>query len=134
MSFLRNLSLLALVSLTACVPSPSVAKTTPVEVWRVGDDALTSRFRDELESAFRAAPEFSLSSGKVPGTLVVTIPTHVAWREIGGETEVSYSINFTGPAGEALGESVGRCLEHRLEDCVTHVLKDARSVRLKLRR
>jgi hypothetical protein len=124
----------ALVLLAACATSPSSAKPTPVEVWRGGDDGLTSRFADALEAAFRGAPEFSLSSGKVPGTLVVTIPTNLTWRKVGDRTEVTYSVEFTGAPGQPLGSSRGNCLEDRLQDCAARVLRDARAAKMKLGR
>ena len=124
----------ALVALAACATSPTSAKTTLVEVWRGGDDGLTSRFADALEATLRGAPEFSLSSGKVPGTLVVTIPTNLTWRQVGERTEVTYSVEFTGVPAQPLGSSRGSCLEDRLQDCAAHVLKDARAAKLKLDR
>lgn len=130
----KSLLAMALASLAACATSPSSAKTTPVEVWRGGDDGLTSRFADALEAAFRGAPEFSLSSGKVPGTLVVTIPTNLTWGQVGERTEVTYSVEFTGAPALPLGSSRGSCLEDRLQECAAHVLKDARTAKMKLGR
>jgi hypothetical protein len=49
------------------------AKRTLVEFWHVGDDGLSQRLRDEVESAFQRSSDFTSSSGKKPGTLVVYI-------------------------------------------------------------
>ena len=70
------------------------AKPTPVEVWSGGDDRLTLQFRDALESAFASSPNFTSSSGKTQGTLVVTIPTHIAWKRIGRRIQVLYRAEF----------------------------------------
>ena len=49
------------------------AKPMLVQVWCGGDDGLTLRLRDAVENAFKASSAFALSSGKRPGTLIVTI-------------------------------------------------------------
>jgi len=126
--------LLAPTAITACaatVSSPPVGQT-PVEVWRGGDDGLTSHFADALEEAFRASSEFALSTGKVPGTLVVTIPTNLTWKQVAGRNEVTYLVQFTGAASEPLGSSSGNCGEEQLQQCVAHVLLDARAAKSKL--
>jgi hypothetical protein len=132
----KSLPILALssVALLACSTSSSSAKSTPVEVWRGGDDGLTSRFADALEVAFRGAPEFSLSAGKTPGTLVVTIPSNVAWKQVADHTEVTFSVEFTGVTAKSLGASQGKCTEDRLQECAAHVLKDAKAARMGLGR
>jgi hypothetical protein len=45
--------------------------------------------------AFNSSPDFELSSGDRPGSLVVTIPTNVDWKEIGKRTRVMYKVEFT---------------------------------------
>lgn len=119
---------------TACVGAPSLAKSVPVEVWRGGDDGLTSRFADALESAFRGSSAFVLSEGKKPGTLIVTIPSNVGWKQIGSRTEVHYSVTFTDTSSQAFGVSKGACWEDQLSKCAVHVLTDAEVVRAKMKR
>ena len=119
---------------TACVGAPSLAKPVPVEVWRGGDDGLTSRFADALEGAFRGSSAFVLSVGKKPGTLIITIPSNVGWKQIGSRTEVHYSVTFTGTSSQAFGASKGACWEDQLSKCAVHVLKDAEVVRAKMTR
>jgi len=121
-------SVLIIAAMTGCVTSPSAAKPIPVEVWRGGDDGLTARFGDALEAAFRAAPEFALSTGKVSGTLIVTIPSNVSWHRVGGGTEVTYSVQFSGTASSLRGNSVGACPEEQLEKCAAQVVRDAKVV------
>jgi len=115
----------ASLSVVACAVSPSSAKPTPVEVWRGGDDGLTSRFADAIETAFRTSSDFMLSSGKKPGTLVVTIPTNVSWKKIGNRTQVLYTVTFTPAASQQLGASMGSCWDDALSECAGHVFRDA---------
>ncbi len=130
----KSIIAMTLLALAACATASPSAHTTLVEVWRGGDDGLTSRFADAIEEAFQRAPEFSLSSGKVPGTLVVTIPTSLGWTQVGERTEVTYVVEFSRVPNETLRSSRGSCLENRLQDCVAQVLEEARAVTLTLRR
>lgn len=114
---------------SACMTTSADSKT-PVEIWRGSDDGLTNRFADSLEAAFGASPDFSLSSGKKPGTLVVTIPTNVRLNRPSEQSEVTYFVEFTDEHKQSLGSSRGSCLETRLADCTAHVLVDARSIRI----
>jgi hypothetical protein len=108
------------------------AQPTLIEVWRGGDDGLTQRLAVALESAFRASPNFSLSSGKKPGTLVVTVP-HAGWKEIGPRTRVSYAIKFTSTDNRKLGRSTGWCWEDVLENCSAHIVADSKIAARKAR-
>jgi len=109
------------------------AAPTLIEVWRGGDDALTQRLADALESAFRVSPNFSLSSGKKPGTLVITVP-HAGWKEMGPRTQVSYSVEFTSTDNRKLGRSTGRCWEDTLENCAAHIVADSKIAARKARK
>ena len=80
---MSSISALVLVIIGVCVAvtadtidGPS-AKRIPVDLWSVGDDGLSQRLREAVENAFKSSPDFALSSGEKPGTLVVTIPTNV---------------------------------------------------------
>ncbi len=110
---------------TACAPVTSSGKRTPVEVWRAGDDGLTSRFRDAVEAAFVASPSFTPSSGKRPSTLIVTIPTDVQWKRSGDRNQVLYSIEFASVGGQHLGSITGSCWDDLLSECADRVLKEA---------
>jgi len=122
------------VTLITCATPPSFANPTPVEVWRGGDDGLTARFADALEATFRGAHEFLLSSGKAPGTLIVTIPTNLTWQQVGGRTVVNYVVEFSSGTSQLLGRSQGKCPEERLQECAVHVLGDANTIKAKLGR
>jgi hypothetical protein len=125
---LQTVALIAVATLGVDASAPP----TLSEVWRVGDDALTQRLADALESAFRALPNFSLSSGKKPGTLVITVP-HAGWKEIGPRTQVRYAVEFTSTDNRKLGGSTGWCWEDALENCAAHILADSRIAAQKAR-
>lgn len=116
---------------TACAMG-TYAKQTPVEVWRGGDDGATLRLTDALEATFRASPALVLSSGKKPGTLVVTIPTHVGWKQIGGRNQLLYTVDFTSADGRNLGTTTRACWDDALGECAAHIVKDAESAMKRL--
>ena len=103
----------------------SPATRTPVEVWRGGDDGLTLQFAAALETAFRASTGFSTSSGKQPGTLIVTIPSALAWKEVGGRVRVSFKVTYSDVASRPLGTAKAKCWEDDLEKCAANVVKRA---------
>jgi hypothetical protein len=110
-----------------CATQPASVKPRLVEVWRVGDDALTSRLRDKLESALETSRDFALSSGKKPGTLVVTIPTHVGWkRTSGGRTRVTYKVEFSSVNDQKIGTSIGSCWDDSLGKCAAQIVEEAK--------
>lgn len=104
----------------------------PVEVWCCGDDGLTRSLRAALENRFQSSSEFELNSAKKPGTLLVTIPTNVRWKQVGGRTRVVYSVDFTSVDGLSLGRSKGECWDSDLEKCAAHVVAGARSAARRL--
>jgi len=113
-------------AVTASATDAASAKPAPVEVWCGGDDGLTLRLRDTLESAFRLSPEFTVSSGKKPGTLIVTIPTHVKWKQIDRRTQVLYTVKFASTENQNIGTSTGSCWGDALKKCADHIVKDAK--------
>jgi len=101
------------------------ASGRPVEVWGGADDGLTIRLRDALKDAFRSSADFYLSSGKKPGTLVITLPSNVGWKPVGGRTEVLYTAEFASD-GQNLGGSTGSCWDDALAKCAAQIVKDAK--------
>jgi hypothetical protein len=67
---------------------------TLVEVWLGGDDGLTQRLGGAIERAFDKSRDFTPSSGKRPGTLIVKVPKNVDWTEFGNRTQVRFTIDF----------------------------------------
>jgi hypothetical protein len=117
-----------LASLFALMSGRSAAQQRPklVEVWCGGDDGLTIRLRDAIEHAFSISPDFQMSSGKVTGTLLVTIPTNVGWKRVGKKTRVLYKIDLSVAGGQNLGERTGACWDDDLQSCSKSIVKDSR--------
>jgi hypothetical protein len=93
----------------------------PVEVWTGSDDGLTQRLRQEIENKLKVSSDFVLSSGKRPGTLVITMPTHVAWKQMGTRTRLHYSMEFASADGSPLGKSEGSCWEDDMAACAAQI-------------
>lgn len=106
------------------------ATITPVEVWRGGDDGLTAKFADALQAKFGASTDFALSSGGKKGTLIVSIPSNVLWKQINGRTQMFFVINFMSIDGRKLGTSKGFCWEEFISTCAAKVVSDARKIRV----
>lgn len=104
------------------VTEAAPAKASLVEVWVGGDDGLTQRLRDAVEHAFQSSPRFILSSGKKAGTLVVTIPTNVRWKQCGKRTQVFYTVEFASTDQQNLGTSKGSCWDDDFATCAAHIV------------
>jgi hypothetical protein len=104
------------------------ASPTPVEIWHGGDDGLTLRLSDAIEASVRHSHDFVLSSGKVPGTFIITIPTNVTWKQTGVRTQVLYSVVIQTADGSTSTFN-GKCFESRLNDCAAAVINEARKLR-----
>jgi hypothetical protein len=107
---------------------------TPVEVWVGGDDGLTQKLEDAMESAFRSSQDFTLSSGKKPGTLVVLIPTNVGWKKIGTRTKVLYTVEFRSQTldGRKISDDKGSCWDGEYAKCAAHIVEDAKTAARKI--
>ena len=103
------------------------AKSIPVEVWSGSDDGVTLRLRDTLESALKSSTRFNLSFGKKPGTLVVDIPTHARWKQIGGRNRVFYSVEFSS-GDQKLGADTGSCWDDEMPKCAARIVRNAQRV------
>jgi hypothetical protein len=131
---LRNVHLPGLgllVVLYGCSTWPVRSLPLLVEVRRGGDDGLTLRLADAVETAFRCSRKFILSDGRHPGALIVTIPTNVEWRRIDNRTRLTYSVEFTGKVSRRIGARTGACWEDELSECANQVLREAEIVTVK---
>ena len=117
-------TILALFIVFSALEASPTGKTM-VEVWSGGDDGLTLRLRASLEKAFKSSPEFVLTNGKKPGTLIVTIPTNVEWKQVGKRTKVLYKVEFASVDNQPLGGSNGSCWDDALTKCSDKIVKDA---------
>lgn len=116
----------ALLIAVACGSRSVFASPIPVEVWRGGDDGLTIKLVEALKIAVRASPDFTLSTGERPGSLIVTIPTNVHWKQVDGRIQVLYKVEFTSTDGRKLGNGAGSCWDSALSNCAAHILADAK--------
>lgn len=120
-----------LVASYAFTGSTDAEPLTRIELWCVGDDGLTQRFRGALERAIEKGCEFILAFGNEPrssNTIVVTIENHLRWRTIGIRKEVSYKIKFADSKGKMLGNSTGSCWEDNLSTCVNKTMDDLKRI------
>lgn len=108
-------------------------KRTLVEFWHVGDDGLSQRLTVEVESAFERSPDFTPSSGKKPGTLVVTVPHNVRWTKMSGRMKALYTVEYTSVDGQTLLTRSGSCWNNELAKCAFNIVKDAKAAARKMR-
>lgn len=117
----------AVLGLMAWASEASSAKPTPVVVLADGDDGLTQRLSDAIETALKSSAAFMLGPGPVPsGALVVRIPTNVDWKRVGGRTKVLYTVRFERVDGRVIGKSGGSCWEDSLKTCAARIVKGAK--------
>src|SRR5882672_79133 len=112
-----------LMAVVPCAAGPPSAKPTLVELWHVGDDGLSQRLADQVETAFRQSPDLVLSSGRKPGTLVVTIPSNVEWKLVGKRTQVFYSVEFSSTENKTTSKVAGSCWDDDLGKCAAQILR-----------
>jgi hypothetical protein len=120
-----------LIASYASAGSDGTEPLTRIELWCVGDDGLTQRFRDALERAIKNNNEFTLAFGHEPRsstTMVVTIEDHLSWRPVRTRAEVSYKIKFEDSKGKKLGNSAGSCWEDKLSICVERAMGDLKRI------
>jgi hypothetical protein len=103
-----------------------------VEVWRGGDDALTEKLADAIEDELRRSPEFALSTGKKPGTLIIKIPTNVDWKQVATRTKVLYVVQFSSD-DRNLGAHSGACWADAPTECAVRVVSNAKAAARKIR-
>jgi len=116
---------------TVCAAGADVAKPISVEFWHVGDDGLSQKLADRVESAFKSR-DFILGSGRKPGTLVVTIPANVRWNKVGKRAQVIYTVEFSSVDNQKIGTNTGSCWDDKLAKCATQIVEDAKIAARKL--
>ena len=120
------LALIGLGIIGTCALYGAPAESTLVEVWTGGDDGLTQQLRDAVERKFKSSSDFVPSGGKKPGTLIVTIPTHVAWTQHGTRTHVRYRVEFPSSDGVEFGKSSGSCWDDNFSVCAAQIYRGAK--------
>ena len=101
------------------------SKSVPVEVWRGGDDGLTIKLSEAVETALKASGKFSLSRGKKPGTLLITFPHSVIGQPDGNRVSVGFEVTFSTADNRVLGEVKSGCHEDELTVCVDEIVETA---------
>jgi len=106
---------------------------TSVEIWRVGDDGLTTRLAEAATLAFARSGLFLISQGHAPGSLYVGIQSNVAWTHVGPRTRITAQIEIANapPGTESRKSSMQSvsCWESDLASCANAILDFALSVR-----
>jgi hypothetical protein len=108
---------------------------TIIELSRAGDDGLTKGFTERLEGDLRSAGFAIAEAGqpRTPQTLIVRIPFSLRWERVGGRTQATYTVEFSGPNGEVLGTSTGSCWDDELDTCAAKAVLDAQAASQKHR-
>lgn len=105
----------------------------PVEVWRTGDDSATIKFVDEVNAAFIKSDQFRLTNSETPGSLVISIPSHVTVNERRVEW-VRFRVEVSRRAQDGnlrlLGQRNGRC---RMGHCGERVVDVAKAMLAKVK-
>ena len=122
----RSALVAAAVVLAVCLAGAAPRTPRLVQVWHVGDDIYTAGLADALERAFRCSPDFVLSNGNRPGTLVVTIPTNLDWKRRFGRTTVFYAVEFATADGRSLGVAKGSCSSKAFPQCAARIVANVR--------
>ena len=96
----------------------------PVEIVTGGDDGLTQRLVDAVRGEFGKSSAFTFAPASATNALIVTIPTHVGWNDVGKKTRVTYQLRLE-RAGRVLEESAGACWEDQLRVCAETIVNAA---------
>jgi len=109
-------------------------RTTPVELWCVGDDLFSQRMCKAFFAAFESSPDFDPQEENKLGNLIVTIPQNVGWKEIGRRTKITYVVEFSTSDERVFMTRKGWCWHKEYAKCANLILKEAREAARKLPR
>ena len=126
--------LLTLVGLALVFQETPTHQSKPVvEVRCGGDDNLTQGVCRNVYNEFASSPDFVTTDEGNTGTLIVSIPTNVHWKERGKRIRVFYVVEFLSNNEKKLSKKKGECWEDDLKTCASLVLKQARSAARKIK-
>jgi hypothetical protein len=114
---------LALLFHAGCARQPPAARRA-LQLWVVGDDALTLRLRDALEAAVQQSRTFRMSVDEPPA-VVIRIPANVKWQDQGGRRKVLYTAQFSAPSSHESAAVKGSCWGDAAERCAADILRSA---------
>jgi hypothetical protein len=103
-----------------------------VEVWHVGDDGLTLKVSESIESAFRGTPTFSLAPAD-EGEMIVTIPTNVRWKRSKAGVRIMSEVEFRTRKRVLLRRVSISCTESKVSVCAAQTVEVARNLASALR-
>lgn len=95
---------------------------TPVSVDLVGDDGLTNKLRDSIETALKNNLDLRPAVAGDRNIVSITSGSNVDWYKLGGRTVVIYTVHVFhgGGSGEP---NVGICYESGINKCVSDILR-----------
>nr|WP_315587419.1 hypothetical protein [Sphingomonas psychrotolerans] len=103
----------------------SQVERVPVTIRLVGDDALTQRLRNGLESDLQRNSTLRLASSVDRDVIYIESNSNVDWDELGGRTVVIYTVYvFRGDNRGA--PHTGICYERGISKCVDAITRLAR--------
>jgi hypothetical protein len=105
-----------------------VYEPIPVEIWRGGDDGLTNKLSDAIESAFAVSDAFVLNKGEKNKMLTVTIPTNVHRERVDNHNEVLYTVELKQKATLRTATISGSCRENKLSICADQIFRSAQAL------
>jgi hypothetical protein len=122
----ETLSLSVAILISAFAGKTSYAAASPVatEIWRRGDDGLTSRFYDAVVQAIRQDPTFALKHSQSSQLFKIFITDHMMSARNDGKEQALYSVDFS-MDGHALSTLKGWCWKDDLKDCASQVAREA---------
>jgi hypothetical protein len=132
MNFLRivllTIAMAVVWAATDCVAAPT--SPTQVTVWTGGDDGLTLKLSEAINTAFKESPLFVLDKSDSASAMSVAITTNVAWKRIGRRTKVTANIQIAKRTPDApLVTATVTCWEDDLGGCARTVIKLATPLR-----
>lgn len=121
------LTVFATVSACAAGAAPTAASSNnpiPVKIVTGADDGYTQRLSDAVRGKFEKSAAFTLAPASATNALIVTIPTHVEWQDVGRKRRISYKLRLE-RAGHLLEETAGTCWENELHVCAESIVDAA---------
>jgi hypothetical protein len=119
-----------------------VTTPIPVELWQVGDDALSQKLAVAVETAFRRSPDFRLTSIGTGRRLVVDIMSNVKTEIVGKRKEATYTVRFSSldddtsknpdleqrlSLAKEISTQRGSCWASELPKCAAQIVSDAKT-------
>lgn len=103
----------------------AASEPTAVEVKAGGDDGLTQRLADQVRKTFAGSPGYTATPAAK--RLLITIPTHVQWRVIQGDTKITYRVEIASDSKRI--RRFGFCREADMAVCANQILKAAAALK-----